>query len=785
MPFQSGTVFRRLTVAVVALAYLVVCRATAQDIPLHYYNGKTRVDLVASGSELAVIANKGQRVPTQSFAARAPGAQASALNDGNVVVLSFAGAAATKGELATRGGNLAGLGGTVTAVAYLREGSRGPEDRLLIPRRFSIQPKPGVRMGDLAQAYGFRVVNEVPFARNTFIVEPLSTELFAGLDTANAVFESGQARFATPLVRRQQVARLIPNDPFFSQQWHLRNTGQASGGVAGNDVNITNAWNNFTGDGINIAITDSGVEWFHVDLGANARTDIDLDINDNDLDPQPQFDPHGTSCAGMAAGVGQNSTGVTGAAFEAGIVGIRLIEAASSDLDEATAMNHQANVSNPANYVHINSNSWGPADNGQNLTTYGPLTEAALINGVTNGRGGRGIVYVWAGGNGRQSSDNVNYDGYASSRYTIAVGATGSNGVVSYYSESGASLLVNAPSSYSGGGTTTTDFMNGGDLGLHYTSSFGGTSSAAPLVAGVVALMLEANPNLTWRDVQHILVNTATRNDPGSAGWFENGAGIFFNHSYGFGRVNATAAVTAAQTWNNVPDAIMPVLESESVALAIPDNSTTGVSSTIPVTGLDSSFFVEHVEVTFSATHLNRGHLQVVLTSPSGTASVLANTRNDSGDNYTNWMFTSVANWGENPNGDWTLTVRDLTTGTVGTFDDWTLAVHGYYADPFALDQDQDLLLDAYEDNTDVFVDDTHTGTDPNDPDSDDDGVLDGIEVELGTDPNDPFDFPDLSAMTAAGLAALVGTLLLASAFSLKRSRPYIDCSMRNSSKHH
>ncbi len=766
-------VVRPLTTALAVVLVFVSLVASAQDIPLHYYNGKIRVDLVASPNEVAVIADKGEQVGLQGLAGLAPAAQTNLSRNGNIAVMSFSGPAATRADIAARGKGLQGLGGSVVAVAYLREGRRNADDRIFIPRRFSLQPKPGVRMGDLAQSYGLRVVEEVSFARNTYIVEPISTDLFAGLDAANAIFEGGQARFATPLVRHQQAKRLIPNDPFFTQQWHLRNTGQPSGGVAGNDVNITGAWDTVTGDGVNIAITDSGVQWFHVDLTDNARTDIDIDINDGDNDPAPQFDSHGTSCAGMAAGVGQNSIGITGAAFEAGIVGIRLIEGPSSDLDEANAMNHQANESNPANYVHINSNSWGPSDNGQNLTTFGPLTEAAFINGVTNGRGGRGIVYVWAGGNGRQSNDNANYDGYASSRYTIAVGATGSNGVVSYYSESGASLLVNAPSSYSGGGTTTTDFMNGGDLGSHYTSGFGGTSSAAPLVAGVVALVLEANPTLSWRDVQHILVNTATRNDPGNAGWLENGAGFFFNHSYGFGRVNATAAVAAAQGWSNLPDAVMPVSETQNVGLAIPDNNSTGVSSNIVVSGVDPSFFTEHVEVHFTAAHTARGQLQVVLTAPSGYQSVLANTRADLNDNYVDWMFTSVAHWGEDPNGTWTLTVRDLTNGQTGIFNSWSLDIHGYFTNPFIGDQDQDLLLDIYEDDTGFFLDDTHTGTDPNFMDTDGDGVIDGTEVELGTDPNNPFDFPLLPAVTPWGLATLAGAILLVSGIALKRNKRF------------
>ncbi len=746
-----------------ALAFLVTVAAHAQQsaspgIPIHYYNGASRVDLLAASDELVLLAEKGRQIGTAPLAARSPGTGVKFAAGGHALV-TFSEAAADRAGLAARGNTLRGLGGEVAAVAYPAGAIVQADRRVFIPNRFSLRPKAGLSVDALARDFGLRVIAKISYAENTYIVEAISGDLLAGLDAANAIFESGQAEFATPLILRQQTPRLVPNDTYFPNQWHLQNTAQSFGGVAGNDVNIVNAWNSVTGAGVNIAITDSGVQWFHQDLAANARTDIDLDINGGDNDPTPQSSSHGTSCAGIAAAVGQNSLGVTGAAFDAGIVGIRLIEAPTSDQDEADALGYRASETTPADYIHVNSNSWGPADTGTVLETFGPLTAAALLDGVTNGRGGKGTLYVWAAGNGRQSADNVNYDGYASSRYTIAVGATGANGTVSYYSEPGASMLVNTPSSYTGAGTVTTTFMNGGALGQNYTTSFGGTSSAAPLAAGVIALLLEANPNLGWRDVQHILVESAAKNDPSNSAWQTNGAGRLFNANYGFGRINATAAVNLATTWTPLPAEATPLFSTQSPGLSIPDNNTTGLTSSILISGAPADFSIEAVEVIFSATHARRGNIQVTLTSPSGMVSLLAGVRSDFAPNYNAWTFTSVAHWGESPNGTWTLRVKDLTAGTVGTFNSWSLRIHGFN-DAALLDSDGDGLSDIYETNTATFINATDTGSDPNDADSDNDGVNDGTEVDLGTDPNNALDFPTLP-LTWAGLAAVLTTVAI------------------------
>ena len=203
--------------------------------------------------------------------------------------------------------------------------------------------------------------------------------------------------------------------------------------------------------------------------------------------------------------------------------------------------------------IDIYSNSWGPFDDGNRLEGPGPITIAAIENSIYNGRSGLGNIYTWAAGNGLEANDNSNYDGYASLRYAIAVSAITHYGDQSGYSEPGANILVTA---HSNGGTpvyegiTTTDITGtGGYSGGDVTHDFGGTSSATPLVSGVIALILESNPDLTWRDVQNILVHSSRKNDANDSSWFVNGGGLTVSHKYGFGAVDAGAAVSLAENW--------------------------------------------------------------------------------------------------------------------------------------------------------------------------------------------------------------------------------------------
>ena len=543
--------------------------------------------------------------------------------------------------------------------------------------RWVVRTSPGVDVAAAAAMAGATASRPTGIVADTFVWEfPASAAgSIQGTLAAGAAGRSSGIVAAYPLVARQQQPRLVPNDPLFVNQWHLLNTGQG-GGTAGEDANVTGVWDTYLGSGVTIAIVDDGLQRTHPDLISRYVATASYDFNGNDPDPTPlSTDAHGTAAAGVAAATGNNSLGVSGAAPGASLAGIRLIGGPADDLMEATALTYALAD------IDIYSNSWGPDDSGAELAAPGPLTLAALQQGVTNGRGGLGTIYVWAAGNGLESNDNVNYDGYANSRFTIAVTAIDNQGGQPFYAEPGAAILVAAPSNGGTLGITTTDLVgasgyepaasgSGGD----YTNTFGGTSSATPLVSGIVALMLEANPGLGWRDVQHVLLKSARRNDPGDADWSQNAAGHWVNHKYGFGTVDAAAAVALADTWTNVGPEVQASSGTQTVNLSIPDNDPTGISTSF---SMPTDLTTEWVEVTFSATHPYRGDLEVVLTSPSGTRSVLAEQHSDFNDNYTNWKFTSARNWGESSAGTWTLTVRDLSAADVGTFDSWSLDVYG------------------------------------------------------------------------------------------------------------
>jgi len=665
--------------------------------PVTYYDGERPIELVAALDEVAIetvddsasVTEKVSKLPQLKVQA------VEKLSGKNTQRVRFT-QQPDRRSLEDRARELAAsLGGAkVNALLYAPTAAkRSPEQAQILTRRLAVKVKPGVDIDQIARINNLRVVEKVSYSPDTYILEAKGDGIFDALDAANTIHSWGITEFATPLIRKQQQKKFSPNDPLYSRQWHLKNTGSnpgVSGLVAGNDVNVESVWDSYLGTGINIAIVDDGLQVAHPDLAPNARTDIDIDINYGDDDPSPDVsgDNHGTACAGVAAARGNNAVGVSGAAPQAGLVGVRLISAAATDSQEAQGLTHQLTAANPADRVSIYSNSWGPADDGATLEGPGPLARAALQNGVTNGRGGLGALYFWAGGNGG-TSDNSNYDGYANSRYTIAVAASGGAGEQSSYSESGANIVVNAPSSYSGGGITTVDRTGSDgyeDPPGDYTYSFGGTSSATPLAAGCAALLLQAYPSLSWRDVLDILIRSATKNSPSDTSWFNNGAGLHFSHKFGFGRVNAAGALSIAATHTPLPPETTPLTGGETLStpITIPDNNATGITRTTTISG-PANFKVEYVAVDVVITHPYRGDLEMTLTAPSGVNSKIATTRSDSGDDYNHWVFTSVAHWGENPNGVWSFKVADRYAGDVGSLSSWTLTIYGHLENPAAV----------------------------------------------------------------------------------------------------
>lgn len=477
---------------------------------------------------------------------------------------------------------------------------------------------------------------------------------------SRSLYEQPEVRYAYPDFVRPRDTRFYPDDPWFTAQWYLHNTGQ-SGGLVFQDVDILSAWGVYTGLGISIAVVDDGLEIAHEDLSGNLIANRSWDYVDGDSDPTGGW--HGTSVAGLAAAEGGNSLGITGAAPEAGLIGLRLL-GASTDSNEADALTRELVD------THIYTNSWGPRDGGSVLEGPGPLTEAALQQGANLGRNGRGSIYVWAGGNGG-TSDNANYDGYANSRFTISVAASTNLGTQASYSEEGANHLITAPSSGGTQGVISTA------VGNSYVDDFGGTSAAAPLVAGIVALMLEANPDLGWRDVRQILAETADPIDWADKDWQTNQAGYAINHKYGFGRINASDAVNAALTW--IPGAPeVSVGASLSPGIPIADNSLSGIDSIIDI---KASIRIESVDINFTSDHLRWGDLEIMLISPGGTESVLARTHSTSaydGNKYAaGWRFNSMRMLGEDSAGEWTLKVIDGLSGYTGDLQQWRLTLHG------------------------------------------------------------------------------------------------------------
>ena len=213
-----------------------------------------------------------------------------------------------------------------------------------------------------------------------------------------------------------------------------------------------------------------------------------------------------------------------------------------------------------------------------------------------------------------------------------------------------------------------------------------GTSFAAPITAGVIALVLEANPSLTWRDVQGVLAVSSQQMDPENSSWTINAAGVHHSYLYGFGVVDATAAVAVAKSWTNYSAEKQLTGESGTISLTIPDFPADPTSSTISIE-TDDTFETEWVTVYLSLSHSSRGDLDVILISPSGTESILApGQRPETTQVDERWKLSSVRNWNEPANGDWTLRIVDRRAGDIDSslsstsdiFVSWRVIVYGH-----------------------------------------------------------------------------------------------------------
>ncbi len=371
----------------------------------------------------------------------------------------------------------------------------------------------------------------------------------------------------------------------FGRQWHLSRLGD-----------ITSVWRDYTGRGVSVGIYDSGVDKDHWDLKANYDASKELVIDGVAINGGlgASMEGHGTSVAGLIAGV-NNGRGGVGVALGAKVTGINIFDAASPVDVNGGNFGAFMEAMNQANKFDVVNHSWG--DSSAAITTsvsrstegtfYYELAKSYAYVAAT-GRGGLGTITVGAAGNeGRDHQSQ----GSKTDRHGIAVSAyREADGVSSSYTSYGAHILVAGPSSdfaqVGGSGQVTTDVLGQAGYNMQidpgaaadYTDQFGGTSGAAPVVTGVVALMLDANEGLGWRDVKNILAasakmplafdtgptafrvsgdgrtdlyglnETVTQLNGQSAGW--NGGAMHFNNSYGYGAVDAYGAARMAEVWS-------------------------------------------------------------------------------------------------------------------------------------------------------------------------------------------------------------------------------------------
>ncbi|NXS64339.1 PCSK4 convertase, partial [Brachypteracias leptosomus] len=469
--------------------------------------------------------------------------------------------------------------------------------------------------------------------------------------------------------RTKRSVSIVPTDPWFHKQWYMNNDINP-------DLNILTAWSKgYTGLGVVLTVLDDGIEKDHPDLSANYDPLASYDFNSNDPDPQPREaagdeNRHGTRCAGEVAAAANNRICGAGVAYGARIGGVRMLDGPITDVVEAQSLSLRPQ------HIHIYSSSWGPQDDGRTVDGPGVLAAEALYRGVTKGRGGLGSIFIWASGNGGINYDNCNCDGYANSIYTLAVGTVLASGQRPWYGESCSAILTTTYSS----STSSEEQIVTTDLHHGCTHKHTGTSASAPLAAGVMALALQANPALTWRDLQHLVIRSSSPSHLQAEDWALNGVGRKVSHSYGYGLLDAGLLVEMAKAWTgtrpqrrcSVKVLHGPWHVGSELTISTDISSCSGRSERI--------LSLEHVQVQLSLSYSRRGDLEITLTSPMGTRSTLVTVRpyDTSQRGYKDWTFMSTHFWDENPNGTWRLQLENKgDVYNTGLLSRVTLHLHG------------------------------------------------------------------------------------------------------------
>jgi Ca2+-binding RTX toxin-like protein/subtilisin-like proprotein convertase family protein len=526
----------------------------------------------------------------------------------------------------------------------------------------------------------------------------------------------------------------VPTEPQLANLWHINNVGQTLTGpsygvgnpdeprgygtqtntINGVDANVLQVLADYNGQGIVVGVFDDGAQYTHPDLTGSydpLRHVFNLFggvQTENDpltfLDNNGQNDSHGTAVSGLIA-ADANGVGVIGVAPGATLVGVDLPFGGAIN-NAPSGQSFDATGGQFRNF-DISNNSWGNRAGFGFTEANSPLFFAGLTDTALNGRGGLGSIVVKSAGNNRLYLVDSNSESFNASRYAIAVAALASDGFAASYSSYGSNILITGHSqgfspntlNY---GVLTTDRTGASGYNATDYAQFNGTSAAAPVVSGVIALMLDANPNLSARDVQQILaysariagsaVDTDTITGNGEAsfateGQFRtrfngaenwNGGGLHFSNNYGFGQVDARAAVRLAENWTSVGtwNNEQSVTQTITPSTAIPDNNTP-ISFTFT---LAAGVSIESVRVTLGMTHTFASDLVITLTSPSGTVSEILTRPFPNGGATafpSGYSVSSQQFRGEQSGGTWTITFRDVFAADAGFANSLTLTAFG------------------------------------------------------------------------------------------------------------
>lgn len=468
-----------------------------------------------------------------------------------------------------------------------------------------------------------------------------------------------------------------PTDPLYVQQSHFAVLGRLGHRLA-NTLGMERIWSQYTGQGMSIGVWDDGVQKTHWDLSANYDVSKQISVRGevNDGQPASASSPHGTSIAGLIAAE-QNARGGVGVAFDGRITGVTVF----GGVDDITMHPARYNLSlDGLSRFDVTNHSYG---SDPSFGTNSAVDKFA--SAVERGRSGLGTVNIKAAGNTKKDDGG---EALSASRYTIAVAAIAdsANLDITDFSRYGAHLLISAPE-----GAVTTDLLGSdgynGLLGDDYTDRFGGTSSAAAIMSGVVSLILQANDALGWRDVYDVLAYSAigadslygenSRNERfdwkwnGAAG--SNGAGLHFSEDYGFGVVNVFNAVRMAEVWSVIHGAAKTSANEAQVSSglitiqrAIPDRSILTQAFQV-----GENIQLEHVSLALELTQYHLTDLRISLTSPSGTTlSVYDGSSERLGvSSKLIYTFGLTGFRGEQSAGTWTLTIEDKGSSVNGTLD--------------------------------------------------------------------------------------------------------------------